>query len=181
MTDTNAGVSADRQLQGKSNFVSWTRDFEHAAKAKDVFNLLNGNEKILKEPQEDTYLIDGPRASRTREVTQLATLGGETPRSDNLTHAIMKWQADHKRWENNRATVCKAKDLLSTRGRSPLDLDWSLSKNRALVNNDPAALYALRRLQAFREMNSESIPPNMLQQPACNLSSAILMSSSDLY
>jgi hypothetical protein len=70
---------------------------------------------------------------------------------------------------------------LSTRGRSPLDLDWSLSKNRALVNNDPAALYVLRRLQAFREMNSESIPPNMLQQPACNLSSAILMSSSDLY
>ena len=93
MTDTKAGVSSDRQLQGKSNFISWTRDFERAAKAKDVFNLLNGDEKILKEPQEDAYLADTPRASRT----QLATPGGETLTSDNLTHAIMKWQADHKK------------------------------------------------------------------------------------
>jgi hypothetical protein len=77
MTDTKAGVSSDRQLQGKSNFISWPRDFERAAKAKDVFNLLNGDEKILKEPQEDTYFADAPRASRFREVVQLATPGSE--------------------------------------------------------------------------------------------------------
>jgi hypothetical protein len=113
MTDTKARVSFDRQLQGKSNFISWTRDFERAAKAKDVFNLLNGDEKILKEPQEDAYLTDAPRASRTREVVQLAIPGGETSTLDNLAHAIMKWQADHKRWENNRVTVRKAKNLLN--------------------------------------------------------------------
>ena len=113
MTDTKAGVSSDRQLQGKSNFISWTRDFERAAKAKDVFNLLNGDEEILKEPQEDAYLADAPQPSRFREVVQLTTPSGETLRSDNLAHAIMKWQADHKRWENNRVTVRKAKNLLN--------------------------------------------------------------------
>src|SRR5271154_1501354 len=44
--------------------------------------------------------------------------------SDNLTHAIVKWQADHKRWENNRVTVRKESlvrrmlDCLASRTRA---------------------------------------------------------------
>jgi len=51
---------------------------------------------------------------------------------------------------------------MSTRGHNPLDLDWSLSKNMALVNNDATAIYALRRLQMFREMNGQSGLPILL-------------------
>jgi len=41
----------------------------------------------------------------------------------------------------------------STSGRSPLDLDWTMSKNMALLQNDPGGLYVIRRLQTFRETN----------------------------
>jgi hypothetical protein len=51
-------ISADQQLQGKSNFISWLRTFERAAKAKDVWKLLKGEGKIIKtEPQEEDYIV----------------------------------------------------------------------------------------------------------------------------
>jgi hypothetical protein len=51
-------IGADQQLQGKSNFISWLRTFERAAKAKDVWKLLIGEEEIIKtEPQEEDYII----------------------------------------------------------------------------------------------------------------------------
>ena len=48
---------------------------------------------------------------------------------------------------------------LSTRRRNPLDLDWKLSKNLALVGNDSGAIYALRKLQRFRDLHGKPDTP----------------------
>ena len=51
----------------------------------------------------------------------------------------------------------------STRGHDPLDLNWSLSKNMALVKNDSGAVYTMRRLQKFRDSHSKYETPTIFR------------------
>src|SRR5277367_6682878 len=69
MTDTKTGVSQDCLLKGKANFITWKREFERAAKAQDVLDLLTGDEPILNKPKTESYLITVPRSSATRMTT----------------------------------------------------------------------------------------------------------------
>ena len=58
MSDTKMVVSADSQLKGKTNFITWRREFERAAKAQDVLDLLKGDEEILEKSNKTDYLYD---------------------------------------------------------------------------------------------------------------------------
>jgi hypothetical protein len=39
-------VKDDRKLKGKSNFVSWKREFERASKINNIFEYLTGEEVV---------------------------------------------------------------------------------------------------------------------------------------
>ena len=48
-------VKDDRKLQGKTNFVSWKREFERAAKANDILEYLTGEEVVPPKPKKEDY------------------------------------------------------------------------------------------------------------------------------
>lgn len=108
-------ISLDWQLQGKSNFISWTREFGRAAKSKDVLKLLKGEEAILDEPKEEGYLAEpgSGRVLRSRPP-QLATPGGGDQQPPNIDTArlVLKWQADHKRWKRDKDKLRVASEHL---------------------------------------------------------------------
>ena len=66
-------VSPDRQLKGKTNFITWRRGFERAAKAQDVLDLLKGDEEILEKPNKDDYLYDDSEGKTTQAQAVTAT------------------------------------------------------------------------------------------------------------
>ena len=65
MTDTKAEVSSDRLLKGKTNLVTWKREFERAAKAQDVLDLLTGDEDILSKPKSEKLPHHSPSLQRS--------------------------------------------------------------------------------------------------------------------
>jgi hypothetical protein len=73
MADTKMIVSPDRQLKGKTNFITWRRGFERAAKAQDVLDLLKGDEEILEKPNKDDYLYDDSEGKTTQAQAVTAT------------------------------------------------------------------------------------------------------------
>ena len=48
-------VKEDRKLKGKTNFVSWKREIERAAKANDIFEYLTGEEVVPSKPKKEDY------------------------------------------------------------------------------------------------------------------------------
>src|ERR1700753_603 len=56
MTDSKLDeVKDDRKLKGKTNFVSWKRDFERASKTNDIFEYLTGEEVVPPKPKKQDY------------------------------------------------------------------------------------------------------------------------------
>jgi hypothetical protein len=103
MTDTKMEVSSDRLLKGKANFVTWKREFERAAKAQDVLDLLTGDEDILSKPKSESYLITVPRSSARVAAKQLATPSADNENTDteitqsaNAANNTLRWQMDYK-------------------------------------------------------------------------------------
>jgi hypothetical protein len=50
-------VKDDRKFIGKTNFVSWKREFERAAKANDILEYLTGEEVVPSKPKKEDYFI----------------------------------------------------------------------------------------------------------------------------
>ena len=107
MTDSRMDeVKEDRKLKGKTNFVSWKREFERAAKANDIFEYLTGEEVVPSKPKKEDYFVkpveaDSHRPSRSRRTAQTFTPStedddetedGQTMMSTNNT---LQWQIDY--------------------------------------------------------------------------------------
>jgi len=66
MTDSKLDeVKDDRKLKGKTNFVSWKREFERVSKADDIFEYLTGEEVVPPSPRNKTTL---ERPSKSKRV-----------------------------------------------------------------------------------------------------------------
>jgi hypothetical protein len=74
MTDSRMDdVKEDHKLKGKTNFVSWKREFERAAKANDIFEYLTSKEVVPSKPKKQDYFMkhvkaDSYRPSRLRRT-----------------------------------------------------------------------------------------------------------------
>src|SRR5258706_11401716 len=79
MTDSKMDeVKDDRKLKGKTNFVSWKREFERAAKANDIIEYLTGAEVLPSRPKKEDYFeklveVETRRLTRSMTTTQAAT------------------------------------------------------------------------------------------------------------
>jgi hypothetical protein len=120
MTDTKMKASSDRLLKGKTNFVTWKREFERAAKAQDVLDLLTGDEDILSKPKSESYLIAVPRSSARVAAKQLATPQAdnentetEITQSANAANNTLRWQMDYEAWKTNKNNLRTASKLLN--------------------------------------------------------------------
>lgn len=113
----SAEVKMAQQLQGKSNFITWTREFDRAAKAADVFKLFHGQEMKLKdEPEPEEYLVfnDSAEATLPSTVTTRSRAAQETDSTSTVDSArsLLAWQAALKKWERYQAKSRTAMDLL---------------------------------------------------------------------
>jgi hypothetical protein len=76
MTDSKLDeVKDDRKLKGKTNFVSWKREFERASKADDIFECLTGEEVVPPKPKKQDYFgktIEVETRRRTRAMSAQA-------------------------------------------------------------------------------------------------------------
>lgn len=102
MSDTKMVVGPERQLKSKTNFITWRREFERAAKAQDVLDLLKGDEEILEKPNKTDYLYDSGGGKTTQMQAVTAT----------NNNAIL-WQADSKAWKDNKDKLKIAGKLLN--------------------------------------------------------------------
>src|SRR4051794_13245090 len=84
MTDSKLDeVKDDRKLKGKTNFVSWKREFERASKADDIFEYLTGEEVVPPKPKKQDYFgktIEVETRRHTRAMSAQAQFA--TPSSE---------------------------------------------------------------------------------------------------
>ncbi|MCJ1306155.1 hypothetical protein MMC08_008973, partial [Hypocenomyce scalaris] len=58
MSESKEDIAVSKQLQEKSNYIVWLRDFKCAAKAKDILKILKGEEEIIKsEPTTEDNIV----------------------------------------------------------------------------------------------------------------------------
>ncbi|KAJ5222193.1 uncharacterized protein N7469_008433 [Penicillium citrinum] len=97
-------VKSDRQLQGKTNFISWKREFERAARANDALEFLTGEEVVPTKPNKDDYLakvseIDTRRSTRVKKaLTPTTDDGDEADDGQSIvltTNNTLRWQIDY--------------------------------------------------------------------------------------
>ncbi|KAJ3958757.1 hypothetical protein N0V92_004659 [Colletotrichum tropicale] len=106
MPDDYDDVQA-HQLEGKHNYFDWRRHFDRAAKAKDLWDLLTGQEKILKEPHQDDHIV----YTTDKPLTRNDTKTGLTREIDG-PRTMLRWEVAYKKWETNREKVKQARQLL---------------------------------------------------------------------
>lgn len=124
MTDSKMDeVKADRKLKGKTNFVSWKREFERSAKANDTLEYLTGEEVVPPKPKKEDYFvkiteIDPRRPTKGKKTAQAVTPltdgeeeleNGQTVISTNNT---LRWQIDYSEHKNAKEKMKLADKLL---------------------------------------------------------------------
>src|ERR1700709_183582 len=70
-------VKDDRKLKGKTNFVSWKREFERAAKANDIIEYLTGAEVVPSKPKKEDYFGKTTEVD-TRRLTRAMSAQAQT-------------------------------------------------------------------------------------------------------
>jgi len=107
--DAFAEVKA-HQLQNRSNYLEWRRYFDRTAKSLDVWEILSGNEKIMKkEPNEDDCIVFVHEQTSTRSKT--TDTGLEAGAVDG-PRSLLKFQMVLEKWKVNKTKVRLARTLI---------------------------------------------------------------------
>lgn len=114
-------VKPDRQLKGKTNFISWKREFERAARANDVLEFLTGEEVVPPKPNKDEYFVK-VLDTETRRSTRIKKSLSPTTDDENetedgqtvvlTTNNTLRWQIDHNEHKNAKEKMKLANRLL---------------------------------------------------------------------
>src|SRR5436853_2665560 len=105
MTDSKLDeVKEDRKLKGKTNFVSWKREFERVAKANDIFEYLTGEEIVPSKPKKEDYFgklvqVETRRLTRSMTTTQTATPSTEGDEDIYDIQTMMPTNNNTLRWQ----------------------------------------------------------------------------------
>jgi hypothetical protein len=75
-------VKSERKLKGKTNFVSWKREFERVARRNDILEYLIGGEIVPPKPRKEDYLekvveVETRRLTRSMMASQINTPSSE--------------------------------------------------------------------------------------------------------
>ena len=118
MTDSKMDeVKEGRKLKGKTNFVSWKREFERAAKTNDIFEYLTGEEVVPSKPKKENY-VEQPVGIDTRRLTRAMSAQAQTatPSTEGdadmydtqtrvSTNDSLRWQIEYKEHETGKENI----------------------------------------------------------------------------
>ena len=84
MTDSKIDeVKDDCKLKGKTNFISWKREFKHTAKANNIFEYLTSKEVVLSKPKKEDYFVKLIEVYTRRPILAKKKAQSVTPSTDN--------------------------------------------------------------------------------------------------
>ena len=125
MTDSKMDEVKDgRKLKGKTNFVSWKREFERAAKSNDVLEYITGEEVVPPKPKKEDYsekFIEVDTRRCTRAMTAQSQTFTPSTDDDDLTadaqtmvstNNTLRWQIDYNEHKNAKEKMKLAGKLL---------------------------------------------------------------------
>ena len=124
MTDSKMDeVKDDRKLKGKTNFISWKREFERAAKANDIFEYLTGEEVVPSKPKKEDYFVKTIEVDTRRPIPAKKKAQNVTPSTDDddetndvqtmiSTNNSLRWQIDSDEHKTAKAKMKLAGKLL---------------------------------------------------------------------
>ncbi|KAI8221550.1 retrotransposon Ty1-copia subclass [Colletotrichum sp. SAR 10_77] len=164
-------VPRGKRLQGRSNYVEWIRNFRRAARTEDVWSLIEGKEKMMKrEPNENDCLVyseatDHPITTRSKGKAEETPLpASPTP---DPARSLIKWQAEHRKWEKQKQRSRKAMDLLlkwvgdgigiEIEDEDDAAVAYRTIKNRYAVSKDLAAEQTLEKIAKLRLADCENV------------------------
>ena len=113
-------VKIDRKLKGKTNFVSWKREFERAAKTQDILEYLTGEELVPPKPKKEDYSgrstgVDARRL--TRSMTTSMTPSPSTEGDEDFLDAQQPAANQALRWQIDSSEYKSAKENMKLAGR----------------------------------------------------------------
>ena len=172
MTDSKLDeVKDDRKLKGKTNFVSWKREFERASKADDIFEYLTGEEVVPPKPKKQDYFgktIEGETRRRTRATSAQARLATPSSEGDDEMYDVQAmastndghWQFEYMEYEKARKQMKLASKLLDAWVCEGIKIEiedctdakeaYDFIKKRYAVTNERARDDLLNRLNSLK-------------------------------
>lgn len=169
-------VKPDRQLKGKTNFISWKREFERAARANDVLEFLTGEEVVPPKPNKDEYFVkvlDTETRRSTRIKKSLSPTTDDENETDDgqavvmTTNNTLRWQIDHNEHKNAKEKMKLASRLLDAWISDGINIEiddcadakeaYEFIKKRYAVTNERARDILLNRLHDLKLDHCESV------------------------
>ena len=173
MTDSRMEeVKDDRKLKGKTNFVSWKRDFERAAKVYDVLDYLIGKEVVPPRPRKDDYFprtIDADTRRQTRAMSAQAQAVTPSTEGDEEPYEVQnmivpgnacRWQIDYAEHKNAKERMRVAGKLLDSWVSEGIKIEiedcedakdaYDFIKRRYVVSNERARDTLLTELNGIK-------------------------------
>ena len=108
-------------LRYRGDYIDWHREFIHAAKDQDIWDLLNGDFKpVLVEPnlRDAVYHLENETDSSWQDIS-LSNVGRavQVSASEEVTHtpaiiAVTKFKYDYKKYEKSQEKIKKARALI---------------------------------------------------------------------
>jgi hypothetical protein len=172
MTDSKLDeVKDDRKLKGKTNFVSWKREFERASKADDIFEYLTGEEVVPPKPKKQDYFgktIEVETRRRTRAMSAQAQFATPSSEGDDEMYDVQtmastndgQWQFEYMEYEKARKKMKLASKLLDAWVCEGIKIEiedctdakeaYDFIKKRYAVTNERARDDLLNRLNSLK-------------------------------
>jgi len=179
MTDSKLEeVKDDRKLKGKSNFVSWKREFERASKANDFFEYLTGEEVVPPKPKKQDYFgktIEVETRRLTRAMSAQAQFATPSTKGDDEIYDVQtvastndgQWQFEYMEHEKAKKKMKLAGKLLNAWVCEGIKIEiedctdakkaYDFIKKRYAVTNERARDDLLNQLNELKLDNCSSM------------------------
>ena len=198
-------VKDDRKLKGKTNFVSWKRDFERAAKVYDVLEYLTGKEVVPPRPRKDDYFprtIETDARRQTRAMSAQAQAATPSTEGDEEPYDVQnmmvpgntcRWQIDYAEHKNAKERMRVAGKLLDTWVSEGIKIEiedcedarnaYDFIKRRYVVSNERARDDLLTQLNGVKLDDGVSMTEytNKLRQIKADLKTVVYDMTDDMF
>ncbi|KAJ6033764.1 hypothetical protein N7444_011535 [Penicillium canescens] len=195
-------VKPDRRLKGKTNFISWKREFERAARANDVLEFLTGEEVVPPKPNKDEYFVkvlDTETRRSTRIKKSLSPTTDDENETDDgqavvlTTNNTLRWQIDYNDHKVAKEKMKMANKLLDkwisdgikieTEDCSDAKEAYDFIKKRYAVTNERARDILLNRLNDLKLDHCASVTDytNQVRQVKADLKTVKYDMTDDMF
>jgi hypothetical protein len=117
---TDSKMDEVNKLKGKTNFISWKREFKRAAKANDTFKYLNSEEVVPPKPKRDDYSakpVGTRRPAQAKKAVKTITQATDDDDETDDVQTIIMSTNNNLRWQNDYNKHKNAKEKMKLEGK----------------------------------------------------------------